>query len=732
MQYPHAQHSFVHTVILLALLLANTPRPGLGQTVGNTRDRASEIAAAIQDLAHQDHARREAASETLWAMAEEAEPAIRHAATNDDPEVALRAKALLASFNQGVRPETSVITETLIQRFKVAKGFQKAAFALVLMNTEDAGPRTVLRLITNEPVSIERQLLARSIAPAVQGHLSDGLSRGDDVLADTCLRLGMLTGDDEAFLDVVAFHTVRGDIAQTRQLLEAGDDTPDTWRALAWLHRSQGHLASAINAADKAQRPEFARMLREELGQWETLGEALEKSPRPEDIEWLGYRAAYARLGGQTNRFASTIRDIEQHATRNPDNAWFATEALLVNDQMDQAIALVLSAHLYDLAARLLYQRRDFARLLALADTCIADEANRQDVGLLIDIAARIRSGDHRMRELPLEMLAENLQQHPKSALQRGDDAVDAGDVQGAIALYRTAAQDHPGDALPVYLEGLTRIQNGEVEEGNALIRRATLYPLAQDARRARLAYGLDLRHHTVEAGQQWQHLWRHAAPDSVYRIDIAPRLAAQKVREKQLYAEAVRDLEVSQLPLLRKNTSVADVTMAVTVRSMIARYQVLEALARNDIAAAHRRLERAKKILPLDIELAIAVHHAVKNGAHEALGQSLFDETFQALQALCKQYPLLAELHNETAWLAARCGKTLDVAEILARRAVSLDPESPEYLDTLAEVLFQGQKREQAILLMQRCIELDPEMPYFQRQLTRFQTGNPSRPPPE
>ena len=312
------------------------------------------------------------------------------------------------------------------------------------------------------------------------------------------------------------------------------------------------------------------------------------------------------------------------------------------------------------------------------------------------------------------------------------DDAVDAGDVQGAIALYRTAAQDHPGDALPVYLEGLTRIQNGEVEEGNALIRRATLYPLAQDARRARLAYGLDLRHHTVEAGQQWQHLWRHAAPDSVYRIDIAPRLAAQKVREKQLYAEAVRDLEVSQLPLLRKNTSVADVTMAVTVRSMIARYQVLEALARNDIAAAHRRLERAKKILPLDIELAIAVHHAVKNGAHEALGQSLFDETFQALQALCKQYPLLAELHNETAWLAARCGKTLDVAEILARRAVSLDPESPEYLDTLAEVLFQGQKREQAILLMQRCIELDPEMPYFQRQLTRFQTGNPSRPPPE
>jgi tetratricopeptide (TPR) repeat protein len=319
-----------------------------------------------------------------------------------------------------------------------------------------------------------------------------------------------------------------------------------------------------------------------------------------------------------------------------------------------------------------------------------------------------------------------------KSPLFRADDAWAMGETKMATTLYQVAAQEQPDRALPLYLEGLARLQVGQAERGQALIEQATYMPLAQSAARAKLAYGLSLRHHDEQALRQWRLLWRHAPPDSPYRINIAARMAEDKARHDKDYPAAVKTLEVSQLHLLRNDISVSDTSYTVAARIAIARYQILDAIKAKDMQSAREHIRRAQSILPLEIEWVIEVHNTLLSGEHAALGQRVFDETFQALRARCEQVPRFAEIHNEAAWLAARCRKELATGEALARRALALEPDNPAYLDTLAEILFQQHKREQAVSLIQRCIKLEPKMRYFKRQLERFQKGDPSSAPPE
>ena len=55
------------------------------------------------------------------------------------------------------------------------------------------------------------------------------------------------------------------------------------------------------------------------------------------------------------------------------------------------------------------------------------------------------------------------------------------------------------------------------------------------------------------------------------------------------------------------------------------------------------------------------------------------------------------------------------------ARRAVALEPEDSNILDTLAEVYFRLGQVEKAIEVESRALELSPEDNYLKEQLARF-----------
>ncbi len=79
------------------------------------------------------------------------------------------------------------------------------------------------------------------------------------------------------------------------------------------------------------------------------------------------------------------------------------------------------------------------------------------------------------------------------------------------------------------------------------------------------------------------------------------------------------------------------------------------------------------------------------------------------------------ADLLNNLAWVCATSDIFLEESLKAAERAVSLKPDAPYILDTLAEVQFRLGMVEEAVSTIKKAIELDPESQYYKEQLNRF-----------
>jgi tetratricopeptide (TPR) repeat protein len=82
------------------------------------------------------------------------------------------------------------------------------------------------------------------------------------------------------------------------------------------------------------------------------------------------------------------------------------------------------------------------------------------------------------------------------------------------------------------------------------------------------------------------------------------------------------------------------------------------------------------------------------------------------------------AGMLNSLAWFAATNDLFLPQALIAAQRAVELEPNNSNILDTLAEVHFRLGQVEQAIACETRALELAPEDNYLKEQITRFRAA--------
>lgn len=74
------------------------------------------------------------------------------------------------------------------------------------------------------------------------------------------------------------------------------------------------------------------------------------------------------------------------------------------------------------------------------------------------------------------------------------------------------------------------------------------------------------------------------------------------------------------------------------------------------------------------------------------------FEESYQQLKSVCELYPNAHNTQNTTAWLASRSVMRLDEGLAHAKKATSLRPSQPAYLDTMAEIWFAKGNRPKAI----------------------------------
>lgn len=124
------------------------------------------------------------------------------------------------------------------------------------------------------------------------------------------------------------------------------------------------------------------------------------------------------------------------------------------------------------------------------------------------------------------------------------------------------------------------------------------------------------------------------------------------------------------------------------------------------------------------DIEYALYVE------AHSALGNVYYDQENydSAIEFFAKAIELNPADHssmNNLAWVYATQRTHVEDGIRFSRRSLQLNPNSPTYLDTLAELYFVSGDVAQAIAIIRQAIALDPDQPelraHLRRQLARF-----------
>jgi len=125
---------------------------------------------------------------------------------------------------------------------------------------------------------------------------------------------------------------------------------------------------------------------------------------------------------------------------------------------------------------------------------------------------------------------------------------------------------------------------------------------------------------------------------------------------------------------------------------------------------------------------------------AHAALGNALVSQGDHASAAEAYREAIVLDPADHTslnnlAWVYAVQGVRLDEGLQLSRRALQLDPDSPTYLDTLAELYYQLGDREGALAIIRRALAIhaagpgDPELgEHLRQQLDKFQAARPGK----
>lgn len=79
----------------------------------------------------------------------------------------------------------------------------------------------------------------------------------------------------------------------------------------------------------------------------------------------------------------------------------------------------------------------------------------------------------------------------------------------------------------------------------------------------------------------------------------------------------------------------------------------------------------------------------------------------------------------NRLAWFHRKDKESLEHGIKLSKRSLELQPDTPAYLDTLAELYYRNGESVKALPLIQRAIELEPGRRYFRLQLEKFKRAS-------
>lgn len=301
----------------------------------------ARVRGAIGKLGSKTFAERQDAMHFLWSVGQAAEPELRQAAGSADPEIRLRANAILDRFRLGVFANTPQQTVALIHRFRDGDAPARRDVMRTLVERKDL--RTILSLAAAEENSdLRREWNAQideSIMNTVPALLVDQRSDEAEQL------LAMAAASDDGMRHHVTWCLLSGHLEDAIRIRSQKTKLePADCRWLVYAYRARGDLDKAGEFA-RSLSPEFQAEIHGERRDWPALAKLQEDLIRQRggnlDTETLGYAAAYHRLAGDEQAFAEKVRAIKSLAQRSSGQGWYGAEALLVNGEVDDALQLL-------------------------------------------------------------------------------------------------------------------------------------------------------------------------------------------------------------------------------------------------------------------------------------------------------------------------------------------------------------------------------------------------------
>lgn len=302
-----------------------------------------------------------------------------------------------------------------------------------------------------------------------------------------------------------------------------------------------------------------------------------------------------------------------------------------------------------------------------------------------------------------------------------------------AAEKYKAAFDLNRQTPVPLYLSGWALEKAGKVEEGKARMEQAHWLSLGREDARDEFIRELTRRGHEKALAREVTLLRRTSQPGDYYAGEAIRRDALFAVERKE-YATAAAAHELAMLRCLRSYINFLDKSAYVGVPAMVHSQRAAALAQAGKYAEAKAENEIAMTLAPGAIEGTIRLVQVLDKAGKKADADALFERAAGVYRAVLKDYPDAPSARNSVAWLSATCKRNLAAAQKDAERAVALDPQSPGYLDTLAEITFQLGDKDKAVALQKKVVALSPKRGYFKKQLARLEAGdrNADLPPEE
>lgn len=141
------------------------------------------------------------------------------------------------------------------------------------------------------------------------------------------------------------------------------------------------------------------------------------------------------------------------------------------------------------------------------------------------------------------------------------------------------------------------------------------------------------------------------------------------------------------------------------------------------DRAGSIAILRKCHGMSPIDGSLADYFFPSLRKAGLMQEHAEWFKLTWDGITKVLNQYPQAEVTCNTAGWLAAKAASNLDEAAEIEMRALALNPQEPNYLDTMAEIEFSKGNRDKALEWSAKAINFASllELELFRRQYEHF-----------